>query len=107
MDLETLPTISLGAMELRIFVALRSKAGAIASRAELIEAADCGSDKPDTVLRIMLSRIRTRFRRLNLPDPILNSYGQGYRLESFALTVPVVISPKSAARQRQLVEEFS
>jgi hypothetical protein len=55
----------------------------------------------------MLSRIRTRFRRLNLPDPILNSYGQGYRLDSFALTVPVVISAKSAARQRQLVEEFS
>ena len=107
MDLETLPTITLGAMELRIFEALRAKAGAIASSDELIIAADCRSEKPDTVVRIMLSRIRNRFRRLNLPDPIVNSYGQGYSLNSSALTVPVVISAKSAARQRHLVEEFS
>ena len=107
MNLETLPTIRMGAMELQIFEALRAKACAIASRDELIDAADCGSEKPDTGLRIMLSRIRNRFRRHNLPDPIVNSYGQGYSLNSSALTVPVVIAAKSAARQRQLVEEFS
>jgi DNA-binding winged helix-turn-helix (wHTH) protein len=107
MDMDKCPTISLGAMELRLFEAMRTKAGEIVSSAELIDAARCGSDKPDSVLRIMLSRIRARFRRLGLPDPILNTYGQGYKLDDFALKVPVEISAKSAARQRQLEREFS
>lgn len=97
----------MGAMELRLFEALRARPGQVVPIDELIEVAECRSANPGLVVRIMLSRIRGRFRDVGLADPIRALYRRGYVLDSSALAIPVQLSAKSVAMAKAPERAFS
>lgn len=90
--------VPLSSTEFAILAALARQRGAYLRRERLSAA---GNGCSDDTLRVIVSRIRSKMRRADVPDMIGTRYGEGYVLDSAQVLLgqlPAVALPSGASR---------